>query len=119
MNFLLIPIYGTSGAAIATAVSLCVYSVIMVYYMKKLLRVSFDIKWYSKTLVLTSILLIINDVAMDISRIHIPKIIIAVIGIILIWSYLLTSEEKKYLFDVVHRKKQEIGQFFLGVVRLS
>ena len=49
LNLLLIPIYGITGAAIATATSFCVYSAIMVYYMKKLLGVSFDINWYTES----------------------------------------------------------------------
>jgi len=115
LNFLLIPIYGITGAAIATATSLCVYSAIMVYYMKKLLRVSFDINWYTKTLVLTAVLIIINDITMGISRIHVPKMIIAFLEIILIWSYLLTSEEKKYLYDAAYKSKQAVCQFFCKI----
>ena len=48
LNFLLIPYYGIYGAAIATTVSLMAYFAIMIYYMKKLLKLSFDTSWYLK-----------------------------------------------------------------------
>lgn len=48
LNLTLIPSYGINGAAVATSSSLIVSTFLMFYFIKKILDIGFDLKWYAK-----------------------------------------------------------------------
>ena len=58
LNFVLIPIYGINGGAIATTISLIVSTALMVYFMKSLVDIKINFIWYVEVLCLSGVLLL-------------------------------------------------------------
>lgn len=48
LNFILIPVFGISGAAIATAFSISITSIINLFFISKYAHIKIDIIWYEK-----------------------------------------------------------------------
>jgi stage V sporulation protein B len=101
LNLLLIPLYGINGAAFATLVSLLIYAVFMIYYMKKIIGIVHDTVWYAKVGIFMILLVFINNIFVNFITIYFSGLITLLIGIVLIWSYLLTSEDRKFLMSLV------------------
>lgn len=97
LNLLLIPIYGITGAAMATMASLLVYVIFMMYYMKKLLKITPDIFWYTKASILIISLISINNVLVSFIPLYISGIVTIIFGIAVMWIYLLNSGDHEYL----------------------
>lgn len=62
LNFLLISLYGINGAATATAISLVVYVIVMIYLMKKIVGINFDKAWWFKACIILFASVITNNI---------------------------------------------------------
>ena len=102
LNLLLIPLYGITGAAMATVMSLLVYTIFMLYYMKKLLGIKHDVFWYTKAATLTASLVFLNNIFSDYIPIYISGVVTILFGISVVWIYLLTPDDRKYLLSLVN-----------------
>ena len=100
LNLVLIPIYGITGAAMATMTSLLVYVIFMMYYMKKLLNITPDILWYTKAAILTVFLVFANSIIIKFIPVYISGVVTILLGIAIMWIYLLNSEDHKYLLKI-------------------
>ena len=101
LNLLLIPLYGINGAAFATLLSLLIYVVIMIYYMKNIIGIVHDTMWYAKVGIFMILLVFINNIFVNFITIYFSGLITLLMGIILIWYYLLTLEDRKFIKSLV------------------
>lgn len=101
LNLLLIPIYGITGAAIATSASLLIYVIFMLYFMKKIVGIVHNTMWYVKAGILIILLVFINNIIVNFITIYVSGFITLLLGIFLIWNFLLTSEDRKILISSV------------------
>lgn len=100
LNLLLIPIYGITGAAMATMTSLLVYVIFMMYYMKKLLKITPNLSWYVKAAILIVFLVFMNSIIVDFIPLYVSGIVTILFGIVMVWIYLLNSKDRKYLLTI-------------------
>jgi O-antigen/teichoic acid export membrane protein len=104
LNVMLIPIYGIVGAAIATTTSLIINFSFSLFYMKKLLTVRLDTRWFIK---LGFISLISISVFFILSSLVNNHIIIGVTVLLIYCAilalYLLEIEDRKVFIDVLKR----------------
>ena len=102
LNALLIPIYGISGAAMATAISLAIGSLLGIFVTVKVLNVKIDLKWCAEicgmTLLAIFIFMYLNHI-----NVYILGISVVCIFIFAIIVNVLTSEDRNYILNMMRK----------------
>jgi stage V sporulation protein B len=108
LNILLIPPFGILGAAIATAVSLLLGSIVFLVLMPRILGVMIDIKWYGRAMGFACIALILFLAGTQWINPFIIGSVILCGYIMLIVTTLLTEDDKAILrslaFELVSKR---------------
>ncbi|MBT9145298.1 MAG: Stage V sporulation protein B [candidate division WS2 bacterium] len=101
LNIILIPILGITGAAIATATSFSVLTILALYLLNRILNVKIDIQWYAK--ILATIALVIAAFFIFKYWINLYLLIGILFGcyLMLVNKLLLTNEDKKDFWKIV------------------
>ncbi len=94
LNILLIPRFGILGAAIGTAISLLLQTIIYLILVVKTMRVRLDIKWYVKTLGSAFIMVILFLGGTKLLTHYLVGGVILGVFVILIFKLFLTREDK-------------------------
>ena len=102
LNVLLIPIYGISGAATATTVSLLVSSLLGTVVTIKFLNVKIDLKWHGK-LSGMAFLTILVFIYFEHVNVYLVGIALLCINLFLIFGNLLSKEDKRYFLKLIQR----------------
>ncbi|MGD9779117.1 polysaccharide biosynthesis C-terminal domain-containing protein, partial [Methanomethylovorans sp.] len=103
INAILIPLYGTIGAAIATSTSLLVYVFVMLYYMKKFIGINLEILWYFKAILIFISSFLFNEVLLMFVPIYISGVVIELFVLYFIWKVLLDEKERLSLSKIFSR----------------
>ena len=102
LNVLLIPVYGITGAAVATAVSLFVASLLGIYTTNIMLNLKIGLKWYAKISVLTLLTISVFIFFKHINE-YLLGITLLCIYLIVIFTNFLAEEDRTYLIDLIRR----------------
>jgi len=102
LNILLIPNYGITGAAMATATSLIIGSLLGIFVTVRMSNVKIDLKWYAKIsgMALISILIFIY---LKHVNIYFVGILLVCIFVFLIITKLLDDEDRDYFMRLIRR----------------
>jgi len=102
LNLLFIPIYGISGAAVATGVSLFVASLLGLIVTTRLLGVKIDLKWYVKIsgMALLTILVFGHFGHLNV---YLVGITLLCIDLLVVFSKLLSNEDKQYFMKLIRK----------------
>jgi len=104
LNLLLIPRFGIIGAAIATAVSWCIVSVLFTIWCIKLFSLKIDIKWYRSV----SVSVFLSMVFFYVGQLFVEKYIIGFFILfsltILIYYLFLNNEDRKFIISLIKIK---------------
>lgn len=101
LNLILIPLYGILGAAIATAVTLTIASLLSLFFVRKKLRVELDIKWFVKAFG-AAVLLILVFYTMEWINKYLIGFAILCIYLIFILKFLLQSDDREMLKSIIY-----------------
>ncbi len=94
LNILLIPRYGITGAAIATAISLLAQAAIYLILMPRILMARIDIKWYARVMGFSCIAIALFLIGIKFINPYIVGGIILCGFIILVFRVFLTKEDR-------------------------
>ena len=100
LNVLLIPYLGIAGAAIATAISLAIATLLGLYFNIKILRVRIDFEWFAKLSGIT-MLSILTFMWLGFTNIYLVGTIILCIFMLTIATFFLTKEDRVYFMELV------------------
>jgi O-antigen/teichoic acid export membrane protein len=101
LNILLIPYLGIVGAAIATAISLSVHTLLGLSLTIKILKVKIDFKWFAK-LSGATLLAILAFACLGFINVYLVSTIILCIYVLIIAAFLLTNEDRTYFMELIH-----------------
>ena len=104
LNILLIPIFGISGAAIATAISLIMGAFIVLVLTLKILSIKIDIKWYSKLTGFGCLSIILFFVGMKLTNPYMLSCVMFGFYMFLILKFFLTKEDKDLFKSLIYRR---------------
>jgi O-antigen/teichoic acid export membrane protein len=101
LDIVLIPILGITGAAIGTATSFSVLTILAIYLLNKILNVKIDVRWYAK--VLSTIALIIATFFIFKDWMNLYLLIGILFGgyLTLVSKFLITKEDRKDFWKMV------------------
>lgn len=101
LDIILIPNLGITGAAIGTAMSFSLLTILAIYLLNKIFKVEIDVRWYAK--VLSTIALIITSffIFKDWMNLYLLIGILFVGYLILVNKFLITKEDRKYFWNMV------------------
>jgi stage V sporulation protein B len=102
LNILLIPIYGISGAAVATTVSLLVSSLLGTVVTIKYLNVKIDLKWHGKISGI-AFLTILFFVYFEHVNVYLVGIVLLCVNLVLTFGNLLSKEDKRFFLKFIQR----------------
>lgn len=102
LNILLIPTYGITGAAVATATSLIIGSLLGIFVTFKMSNVKIDLKWYAKISVMALLTILIFMYFKHIN-VYFVGILLVCIFVLLIITNLLDGEDKDYVRRLIRR----------------
>lgn len=102
LNVLLIPVYGITGAAVATAVSLFVASLLGIYTTSRMLNLRIDLKWYARIALLTLLAISVFIYFKHVNA-YLLGMTLLCIYLIVISTNFLTEEDRIYLIDLIRR----------------
>jgi len=102
LNVLLIPAYGISGAAVATALSLFIGSLLGIFVTVRMLSVKIDLKWYAKISGMT-LLNILIFMYYKHENVYLLGITLVCIFVLVILTNLLTKEDRTYFIRLMRR----------------
>lgn len=100
LNVLLIPVYGISGAALATTVSLFIASGLEIFTTVRILNVKIDLKWYTKIYGITLLAILIFVYYKHIG-VYLVGLIILCIYLLVTFANLLTKEDRAYFMKIL------------------
>jgi len=101
LNILLIPHFGLVGAAIATAISLVLASILSIFFIVRTLHVKIDFKWYFKAFGIAFMSILTFNYFSIINQ-YVFGCAILFIFILLILKFLLTNEDRKMLNSICY-----------------
>lgn len=108
LNILLIPHFGIIGAALATTISLLIWSSIFVLSVVKLLHIKIDSRFFIVAISSASIAIVLFLIGIKLLNLYIVGGTILCAYILLDYAFLLTEEDKTLLrsiiYSVVNRK---------------
>ena len=96
LNISLIQVFGILGAAIATITSFSFVSILLLYFICKLIQVKIDTRWYAKIFALTSILIFLAFMVSSSANPYLVYLILLCLYGLLIIKFMLTKEDKEY-----------------------
>jgi O-antigen/teichoic acid export membrane protein len=102
LNWLLIPRWGVSGAAIATTVSLLIGACIYIILMPRIIRVKLDYRWYGAAIGLAGLAIAVNWIGAKFINHYVVGSVILVAYIMLVFRVLLTREDRNLLKSLVN-----------------
>jgi O-antigen/teichoic acid export membrane protein len=102
LNLLLIPIYGISGAAVATAISLFVAALLNIFITIRMLNLKIDLEWYAKMSGMT-LLAILVFVYNEHVNVYLLGLTLLGFYLIAIFTNLLTGEDWTYFMKLIRR----------------
>jgi len=105
LNYVLIPVYGINGAAVATTISFVVSTALMIHYMKILINLKVDFIWYIKVLCLTGFLLCFYLISKNLINNMLLGLILMIIELILFVAYFVPNQDRNnlfHLFEIFH-----------------
>jgi O-antigen/teichoic acid export membrane protein len=95
LDVVLIPILGITGAAIGTATSLSMLTILAIYLLNKILNVKIDVRWYAKVLSTIALIIATFFIFKDSMNLYLLIGILFWIYLILVNKFLLTNEDKE------------------------
>jgi O-antigen/teichoic acid export membrane protein len=95
LDIILIPILGITGAAIGTATSFSVLTILAIYLLNKILNVEIDIRWYAKVLATITLIIAIFFIFKDWVNLYLFIGVLSGSYAMMVTKFLLTNEEKK------------------------
>ena len=102
LNVLLIPAYGITGAAVATAVSLFVASLLGIFTTVRMLNLKIDMKWYAKIIGMT-LLAILVFVYYEHVNVYLVGMTLLCFYSLAIFTYFLTGDDRAYFMKLIRR----------------
>lgn len=102
LNVLLIPTYGITGAAVATAVSLFVASLLGIFTTVRMLNLKIDMKWYAKIIGMT-LLAILIFVYYEHENVYLVGMTLLCFYLIAIFTYFMTGEDWTHFMKLMRR----------------
>jgi len=94
IDIVLIPIFGITGAAIGTAISLSLLTILTIYLLDKILKVKIDIWWHTKALTIIALIIITFFMFKDWMNSYLLVGILFAGYLILVGKFLFTNEDK-------------------------
>jgi O-antigen/teichoic acid export membrane protein len=102
LNVLLIPRFGIIGAAIATSATNIFSSLIMLYFMQRLIKITIDWIWFVKLFGVTA-LIVLGTYGLTKIFNHYAIVVVALtVLIIIMFLYFTTNKEKNYVRRILH-----------------
>ena len=101
LNVLFIPLFGISGAALATTISLIVGSIILLLLTTKLLSIKIDTKWYASSVGLVFAAIILFEFGIGFVNRYLLGGFIILSFLILIYIFFLTKEDRNLFNSIV------------------
>ena len=102
LNILLIPIYGITGAAVATSMSLFVASLLGIFTTVRMLNVKIDFKWYAKLSGIT-LLAILVFVHYEHINVYLLGVVLLCIYLLAIFTIFLTRDDVTYFMKLIRK----------------
>jgi O-antigen/teichoic acid export membrane protein len=108
LNYTLIPYYGMLGAAIATTLSFFINLSVSAYLAKRIVRVRYDVTWFSKAIVLTLVMVTSFYICSMFLNDYLAGALLLAVYSGLIYYRLLTKEDRTYLIEVTKPFRSKI-----------
>ena len=103
LNILLIPTYGITGAAAATATSLIIGSLLGIFVTVKMSNVKIDLKWYAKISVMALLTILIFMYFKHVNNYLLGMTLVCVFVLVIVTN-LLADEDRTYFIDLIRKK---------------
>ncbi|NPE28862.1 flippase [Methanococcoides sp. SA1] len=101
LNAALIPVYGIKGGAIATSISLLISTILMLYFMKRLVDIRIDYGWYSRVFMVTAVLMAIDLTFSSSSHPILLGMFLIIVECIIFAEFFVPAEHKKKVCRLV------------------
>jgi O-antigen/teichoic acid export membrane protein len=104
LNLILIPHFGIAGAAVATAISLSLIMLLILFYTIKETRVIIDFRWFTKIYLIAVACILLYHFLRGINHYFAGGVAITAF-LFIMWFYFLSREDKVYFIDTVKTAK--------------
>lgn len=111
LNIILIPIYGITGAATATAAAYLLNAILIIYFLRKSLAIKFDTPWYAKMAMLIGMSAVLFY-SLGSLNYYVSSVVALLFYAIIVVKYLLAKEDLDYFMKIF---KQIIHGDFMKV----
>ena len=100
LNILLVPVYGIIGAAIATAAAYVLFTVILIYFLRKELTIKLDTLWHIRMAAVVGMSVTLFYVFSFLNH-YFSSTIALLFYLCVVTRYLLTKEDRDYFIKII------------------